>query len=186
MDERLAMRIDEAMRGCAFRDAARSTLDAQVYSLGLWYASGRGVVVSFEETLAGVRVTDAGGAWADLFSAGLLRAKHTEKQDDAFARLCEARGLAWDRAGREVVGHAFHGRASFIEGVRDAVMRVGLASIAIEGASVWLAPRAKTDRLTALLACQESAEPDPWLDEPLTPDEECAFEAAKRGAHEPW
>lgn len=43
----------------------------------------------------------------------------------------------------------------------------------------------QADPIDMLVALQQLGG-DPWLDEPLTPDEERAFEAAECGAHEPW
>lgn len=183
MNEQLAACLDAAMHGTAFRHVERSEDDPQLYALGLWYASGRAVVVSFDDTLAGVRVTDAGGAWADLFASGALRAKSTDRQAEMFERVCAERGLAWDRTSREVVGHAFYGRASFVDDLRDVVMRVALASIALEGARAWLTPRAEPRRTKAEIVetLVRFAERTRRMGRPLSPDT-----APARGRSTAW
>lgn len=131
-------RILAALEGAAFRGVARA---GSLFSTGITYSSGRQLVLSFEPTLVGIRVSDAGGAWTDLFMDGLAEACPSVAQLRHLEAACARRSVSWDRARQEVVGHVRHDDASTETHLRAQALEVALTSLTIEGARSWMAPR---------------------------------------------
>lgn len=130
-------RILAALEGAAFRGVARA---GSLFSTGITYSSGRQLALSFEPTLVGIRVSDAGGAWTDLFMDGLADACPSVAQLRHLEAACARRSVSWDRARQEVVGHVRQD-ASTETHMRALALEVALTSLTIEGARSWMAPR---------------------------------------------